>query len=272
MALELERKNIVDLDNGMPTSEFIYKNTCHGLIGGGVLNKKNFVVGVLGVATNATVNFFEQWAKVFPAEKEWDRPRIIIDNRCTMPSRVRALLYNENTDVLVNQMTDSIKLLTSSGCSKILIACNTAHVFLEPVYKKFPAAKKYVVDIIDGCAEFCRQQGAKKIFLMASEGTILSEIYKKSLNRRGIEYFAPSEEEFPILRSFIESVKQDKITEEVKNSFIEFVRHSGAEGIILGCTELPVLYDKCNERLGGIKFFDPMMIALKKLQMEFNEL
>lgn len=149
------------------------------------MTEKNFIVGVLGVATNATVNFFEQWAKVFPAEKEWDRPRIIIDNNCTMPSRVRALLYNENVDALVEQMTESIKFLIESGCVRILIACNTAHVFLQQVYEKFPAAKNYVVNIIDNCAEFLQQQGVKKVFLMASEGTILSEVYEKSLNGGG---------------------------------------------------------------------------------------
>lgn len=35
-------------------------------------------------------SFFQQYADVFEAKKEFDRPRIIIDNRCTMPSRVRA--------------------------------------------------------------------------------------------------------------------------------------------------------------------------------------
>ena len=129
------------------------------------MQKKDFVVGVLGVATNATVNFFEQWAEVFPAKKEWDRPRIIIDNNCTMPSRVRALLYNESVDLLVEQMTASIKLLIQAGCSKVLIACNTAHVFLESIYEKFPLAKNYIVDIIDNCAVF--HNHARKRFLDA---------------------------------------------------------------------------------------------------------
>ena len=62
------------------------------------------VIGVLGgMGTYATINLFNQYAEMFPAEKEWERPRIIIDNRCTMPSRVRAYLYDEN--VISIQMT-----------------------------------------------------------------------------------------------------------------------------------------------------------------------
>ena len=49
--------------------------------------KNEMVIGVLGgMGTYATVHMFKQYADIFAAEKEWDRPRIIIDNRCTMPS------------------------------------------------------------------------------------------------------------------------------------------------------------------------------------------
>lgn len=77
---------------------------------------KELVIGVLGgMGTYATINLFKQYAEVFPAEKEWDRPRIIIDNRCTMPSRVRAFLYHENVEKLVNEMSDSIEGLLKIG-------------------------------------------------------------------------------------------------------------------------------------------------------------
>ena len=237
-------------------------------------NNKKFVVGVLGVATYATINFFEQWAEIFPAEKEWDRPRIIIDNNCTMPSRVRALLYNENYDLLVEQMTDSIKLLINAGCSKILIACNTAHVFLKDIYKKFPDAQNYIVDIVETCAAHLQNSGVKKVFLMASEGTILSGIYQKKLNAKGIECFAPPPEEFFMMRNFIEAVKQNNFAAEIKNSFVDIARLNSnlGRGIILGCTELPVMRDKCRDSVEEINFYDPMIIVLEKLREEFKEI
>ena len=83
---------------------------------------KDLVIGVLGgMGTYATINLFKQYAEVFPAEKEWDRPRIIIDNRCTMPSRVRAFLYHENVEQLVNALSDSIEgllIIGGGGVSK----------------------------------------------------------------------------------------------------------------------------------------------------------
>lgn len=237
-------------------------------------SKKEFVVGVLGVATYATINFFEQWAKVFPAEKEWDRPRIIIDNNCTMPSRVRALLYNENVELLVEEMTASIKMLIQAGAVKILIACNTAHVFLNKVYQKYPSAQDYVVNIIDNCAEHLSRQNVKKFFLLASEGTILTGIYQKKLSAHGIECSTPPPEDFFMLRNFIEAVKQDKCTEELKDAFVNLIRQNvdSGGGVILGCTELPVLYDKCKDKFTDINFYDPMLLVLEHLKREFDDL
>ena len=80
---------------------------------------KDLVIGVLGgMGTYATINLFKQYAGVSPAEKEWDRPRIIIDNRCTMPSRVRAFLYNENVDKLVDERAKSIRWFLNIGEGK----------------------------------------------------------------------------------------------------------------------------------------------------------
>ena len=103
--------------------------------------KDDFVIGVLGgMGTYATIQLFKQYAEVFPAEKEWDRPRIVIDNRCTMPSRVLAYLKHIKEDELVEQMSDSMRHLIDTGATKILLACNTSHLFLPRIYENVPEA------------------------------------------------------------------------------------------------------------------------------------
>lgn len=80
-----------------------------------------------------------------------DRPRIIIDNNCTMPSRVRAILYNEKREELISRMSASMQNLISAGASRIILGCNTSHVFLNDIYKLHPEIKNYVINIIDEC-------------------------------------------------------------------------------------------------------------------------
>ena len=141
-----------------------------------------FTIGVLGgMGTYATINMFKQYADVFKAEKEWERPRIIIDNRCTMPSRVRAFLYKENVDELISEMFESMQYLMDAGATRIILACNTSHLFLPQIYDKIPQLKDRVVNIIDNCVDEIKKQSVKSVYLLGSEGIIQSRIYQDNL-------------------------------------------------------------------------------------------
>ena len=90
------------------------------------------VIGILGgMGSYATVEIFRRVIDAFPAEKEWDRPRILIDNNCIMPSRVRAILYEEKREELIEAMTESINQLVRCGAEQIILGCVTAHCFFD---------------------------------------------------------------------------------------------------------------------------------------------
>lgn len=231
---------------------------------------KDLVIGVLGgMGTYATINLFKQYAEVFPAEKEWERPRIIIDNRCTMPSRVRAFLYHENVDELVDEMTDSISNLLRVGGSniRIILACNTSHLFLPRIFEKIPDAEQSVINIIDACVQKIDRDKVKQVSLLASEGTIESDIYQTALARRGICCLAPEKNEYSRLRECIEAVKQNEYSDEIRKIFNSLMDRNVP--CILGCTELPILYEKYKDGI-SVQVYDPILIALKKIKEEFD--
>ena len=229
---------------------------------------KQYVIGVLGgMGTYATIHLFNQYAKVFPAAKEWDRPRIIIDNRCTMPSRVRAFLYKENVDKLIDEMSDSMTGLFKAGCNRIILACNTSHLFLPEIFKKEPALKDCVVNIIENCVAKIESDKVKKVFLLGSEGTIDSKVYQTELEKLGIKCIVPDNTEYFKLRELIEAVKQNRFSAKVKNTFCELVNRY--ENCILGCTELPVLYEKYKKSVNLKNVYDPVLITLLKIKGEF---
>lgn len=144
-------------------------------------------IGILGgMGTYATIHAFQQYAQVFRATKEWERPRIIIDNRCTMPSRVKAYFGSEEERTIVaDQMAEALINLYQIGCNKIVLACNTSHLYLPRIFDKFPQLKSIVVDIIDCCVTKILKDNRKDVFLLASEATIQSNIYGKYLDNRG---------------------------------------------------------------------------------------
>ncbi len=234
-------------------------------------NKRDFTIGILGgMGTYATIHIFKQYADVFKAEKEWDRPRILIDNRCTMPSRVRAFLYGEKTEQLVLEMIDSIKCLVKFGGIKIriILACNTSHIFLPVIYKQIPEAMNNIVNIITECINQINKDGIKRVYLLGSEGTIESRVYQEKLADSGIVCDVPEEKEYFLLRKCIEAVKQDEYSEEIEKIFCDLMsRHNN---YILGCTELPILYEKYKDKIEVNYVYDPILIVLKKLKREFE--
>ena len=229
-----------------------------------------YVIGVLGgMGTYATIHLFQQYADVFPAEKEWERPRIVIDNRCTMPSRVRAFLYKENVEQLVSEMTDSMQHLVDSGCNRIILACNTSHLFLPRIYGRIPELEGKVIHIINNCVDQIVEDGIKKINLLGSEGTIDSGIYQVALERQDIECVCPEPEEYYMLRDCIEAVKQNKYTSEVEGTFLQLVNRY--DSCILGCTELPILYEKFKEKVSCVHVYDPLYLSLLRLKKEYDD-
>lgn len=231
--------------------------------------KKDYTIGVLGgMGTYATINLFQQYAELFVAEKEWDRPRMIIDNRCTMPSRVRAFLYDENVEQLVSEMADSIGRLIDAGSSRIILACNTSHLFLPKVYELIPEAKNRVIHIIENCVDIIKKNGETEVYLLGTEGTIDSGIYQQAFESAGIKCIAPEKEEYSMLRECIEAVKQKQYTDEVKRYFLELVNRYPT--CILGCTELPLLYERYKSEVTCVNVYDPLYLALLETKKEYD--
>ncbi len=225
------------------------------------------VIGVIGgMGSYATLSFFERLLNAFPGEREWDRPRIIIDNRCTMPSRVRAVLEGYMRDKLVDELCDSVQSLLNAGATKIVLACNTSHCFLPDIYARIPEARNAVVNIIENCCQRIAEDGIGQISIIASEGTIQSGIFENELKKYGIEITVPQNEEYLLQRELIEAVKQHRINDGTIKKFISLVKASKHNAIILGCTEFPVLFAQCAPSVWqNMKVYDPLLCVIRKL-------
>lgn len=232
------------------------------------------VIGILGgMGSYATADLFTRLLDAFPAEKEWERPRILIDNNCTMPSRVRAILYGEKRDELVELLAKSTRNFIDSGATHILYACNTSHVFHDEVCARVPGAHSYLVDMIDLLARDMKAAGCASAYLLASEGTIQTGIYQDRFAPHGVAIDAADASQQQTLRDFIELVKQNKVDEAGLERFVEYLASLGEQNIILGCTELPVLFGKLSkEQLAKIPstVFDPLESAISSLKSAYN--
>lgn len=214
------------------------------------------VIGILGgMGSYATLDLFRRILEAFPVEKEWERPRVIIDNNCTMPSRVRAILYDEKKEQLISEMSDSIQQLVQSGATQIILGCITAHYFLE-----YLPHKEYIINVLEETSKYI---AAGDILVLCTEGSKQVDIWNQVLKQCNIIY--PNEMQMIQLREFIEIVKQGKITVQSQQDFVEFLHSFSCDRILLGCTELPVLLGNCNTQK---KVIDPLQYAITCLTRE----
>lgn len=237
---------------------------------------KDYTIGIAGLASYATIDIFKRIIDAFPAEKEWNRPRVIIDNDCRIPSRVRAILYGENKKEIVSGMTSQIRRLIEGGADKIIVGCNTAHFFLPSVCERLNAEDNdRILNLITNLRTYlCEQYGKIEIGLIASEGVLDTGIYHDSLEEKGISVCSPGKEKYVLIRELIESVKQDKVNADTIRLFSDMIDWFPQQHIILGCTELPVLYDAAtNEGFSFDKIIlDPVTVAIDTLKAEWMTL
>ena len=232
-------------------------------------------IGIVGgFGGYATLDFFKNLLDEFHTGYERDYPRICMDNDFSMPSRTKVLLEDleEDYNVIVKSISNSIGWLIQGGCTHIILACGTAHNFLPAVYMLHPEYKKYVHNIIEITRDYLMEHHFNEVFILAAEGTLKTRIYNSFFEEHNIITNAPKECEYKELRCFIESVKQNKIDRKTGEDFIEFLERYGKPNVILGCTEFPVLiseikkYNEIANKLNEYKFINPLELTIMKLK------
>ena len=212
--------------------------------------------------------FSNSMRKFFRRKRNGKDPVLLLITDAQCLAGLELFLYPENVDELVDEMTESMEGLLKIGAKKIILACNTSHLFLPKIFERVPEAKSAVVNIIDSCVNQIDKDNIKQVYLLGSEGTIESEVYQKALTQKGIKCQVPEKEQYVLLRECIEAVKQNKYTDEVESIFKKLV--GGCEmPVILGCTELPILYEKYKDNIERA-VYDPLQIALNLLKKEYD--
>ena len=218
--------------------------------------KTKKTLGVLGgLGPMSSVYFYEMLTSHTRADRDQDHINILISSRADTPDRTDFILGRSAKNPLP-VMSAEVDKLAAAGAQIIAIPCNTAHYFYDGVSRN---ATVPILNIIEETADFCKHLGLKKVGVLATEGTILSESYRAPLEERGIEYMSCSEQDQRTISDIIYgSVKQGK-----EPDLDEFLRVAdslsahGCERIILGCTELSLIKKNC--RLGA-RFIDSLEV------------
>jgi aspartate racemase len=223
------------------------------------MKKKLGILG--GMGSYATQVFFKNILDHTKVECDNDHLDILIYNHSSIPDRTEYILSGRE-DELFAILLEDCKMLQNMGCEHIAISCNTSHYFADRLQENIDIpiinmVRETVNDI------YSKTKKIKKIGIMATKGTVTSDIYGKECRKLGIEAVYPSDE----MQEKVTDIIYNQIKRSLHGNYEQFLEISeellnmGAEVIVLSCTELSVF--KSEHNLPSI-YVDALDVLTKK--------
>jgi len=153
-------------------------------------------------------------------------------------------------DELGNIMASSGTRLQAAGAKGLLIATNTMHKVADDVQE---ATKLPIIHIADATANAIKEQNLTKIALLGTEFTMTQDFYKQRLMDAGLQVLIPEEDaRAEVHRIIYEELCQGRIKDSSRQYYVDVIKalaEQGAEGVILGCTEIGLLITQADSPL-----------------------
>ncbi len=151
--------------------------------------------------------------------------------------------------------------LKNSGAEGLVICANTLHMFADKLEE---AVGLPLINSVTATAHEINKQGLKKVGLLGTKATMEMDFYKDIMKKHGIETIVPEAfDRHYIHEKIFSELGRDIIKMETKAGYMTIINkllRQGAEGIILGCTEIPLLI---NQNDCSYPLFDTTVIHAK---------
>jgi aspartate racemase len=158
-----------------------------------------------------------------------------------------AILKNQGKwNVIAQIFIDIAKKLEQVGADFLIICANTLHKIASDIQKNIEIPILHIVDVT---GEKIQKNNLKKIGLLGTKYTMEERFYKQRLKDKfNIETIIPEKNDRKLIHDIIiNELSRNIILKSSKKKYIEVINNllfQGAEGIILGCTEIPLLINK----------------------------
>jgi aspartate racemase len=223
------------------------------------------IIGILGgMGPEATIDLFTRIFKGTKARKDQDHLRILIDNNPKIPDRTLAIQGKGPSPL--NQLTRSAKILESAGADFIIIPCVTVHHYYESLQR---GIKIPILHLLEITVQYIKTKlkGISKVGLLATTGTIQTGLFQASFSHTNMELVIPIPK---VQKKWVmeaiygkEGIKAIGPSENSKRLILKASKtliHQGAQAIIAGCTEVPLVLKEGDL---SVPVIDPISILAK---------
>lgn len=204
-------------------------------------------VGIVGgMGPESTVDYYQSIITKFQqrtGSKE-DLPELFISS--INMYKMFNLLINDQTEELINYLAEAVQNLENIGSDFVVMSANTPHIVFEQVQQKVQVP---MISIVEETYTKAYELGLEKIGLLGTKFTMESDFFKKPFISYHKDIIVPNhlEQEY-IHKKIVEELENGIVNNETKKEFLniitQMINRDDIQGVILGCTELPMLIKK----------------------------
>ncbi len=205
--------------------------------------KEMKVIGFLGGMTWVSSTEYYRLANQLVAEQlgGYSSAHLILYN--VNFAEVEGARAQDRWDICASILTEAAKSLKRAGADFIVLCTNTMHKVADDIEKGSGLPLLHIADVT---GEAIKKQGIKKVALLGTKFTMEEDFYRARLKERfGLEVIVPDEKDRKVVHSIIvNELSKNRFKESSKKTYVEIIsklKERGAEGVILGCTEIPLL-------------------------------
>lgn len=189
----------------------------------------------------ATATLFSRIVELTDVSTDQEHIEIEILNVPSVPDRTDFILGRPGAQSFVPKLQDMALKLESDGCHVLAMPCNAAHARHDDISSVLQEA--YLLNILDETASFTKSHGCSVAGLLATDGIISSGAYQNAFEDAGIDCIVPEDlAQQRVMSAIYDYVKSGiEAPEGFLDSVCDSLIGSGADCLILGCTELALL-------------------------------
>jgi aspartate racemase len=207
-------------------------------------------IGILGgMSPESTVAYYEYITRTYTERYgDYGYPEILIYSVSFQP--YVDWPNQDRWDLVARGLTEAGQKLVAAGAEVILIATNTMHHVFDEVQAGIAVP---MLSLLDATAEAILARGLQTVGLLGTRFTMEKTFYQDALAPRGIAVLVPEAEDRAVVNRVIyEELVAGQIRDASRASFVAIIRRlveRGAEGVILGCTEIPLLVSEADVQI-----------------------
>lgn len=171
---------------------------------------------------------------------------------------VDALNQKKDYDRIFHLIADAARKLQDAGSDGIALCANTLHMFADQLEEEVEVP---IVHIGEATAIQIQEKGFETVSLLGTKLTMSLDFYKEKLRQHGIEILIPEESDQNFIQqTILEELFKHDFRIESRARFLKIIdelQQKGSQGVILGCTEIPLLI---KQKHTSVPLFDTLKI------------